>query len=151
VFSQPPLDHCRDVRQLGRPQRLALSDAVPLCQTATAAGRRGVLRDEYRMSLEGGLFAVIRRVRRPHPFYQQVRRVGEHGAHTFSFKIPQVLRPQPEAPTKRRFGEILEKLVDVLRFGSPSKQGDGRRSDHDLILVKVPLRVKPVVPAGPMP
>jgi hypothetical protein len=44
--SQPRLDHCLDVFQLGRPQRLALSDAVTFCRKATAAGRRGVLCDE---------------------------------------------------------------------------------------------------------
>jgi len=44
--SQPPLDHRRDVFQLDWPQRLALSDAVPFRQTAPAARRRGVLRDE---------------------------------------------------------------------------------------------------------
>jgi hypothetical protein len=57
--SQPPLDHRRDVVQLGRPQRLALFDAVPFRQTTSAARRRGVLRDEYRMSLERRLLAVV--------------------------------------------------------------------------------------------
>jgi hypothetical protein len=52
------------VLQLGRPQRLALSDAVPFRQTTPAAGRRGVLRDEYRMSPERRLLAVVSRARR---------------------------------------------------------------------------------------
>jgi hypothetical protein len=37
------------VLQLGRPQRLAFSDAMPFRQTTPAARRCGVLRDEYRM------------------------------------------------------------------------------------------------------
>jgi hypothetical protein len=54
-------DRRRDVLQLGRPQRLALSDAVPFRKTTPAARRRGVLRDEYRMSPERRLLAVVSR------------------------------------------------------------------------------------------
>jgi hypothetical protein len=53
---------------------------------------------KYRMSLEGGLFAVIPRVWRPQPLHQEVGRIGEHGLHTFSFKVSQFSRAQPEAP-----------------------------------------------------
>lgn len=113
--SQPPLDHCRDVLQLGRPQRLALSDAVPFRQTTPAAGRRGVLRDEYRMSLERLGLPSFRGLAAPNRFHQQVVRIGQDRPQAFSFEIPQFLRAQPEPPAERRFGEILEKLVDVLR------------------------------------
>jgi hypothetical protein len=51
------------MRKLGRAQRLAFSDAVPFCETAAAARRRGMLRDEHRMPLERGLLAIIPRVR----------------------------------------------------------------------------------------
>jgi hypothetical protein len=59
-----------------------------------------VLRNEHRMSLERRLFAVIRRVRRGQLFRQEGGRIGEHGVQTFSFKVPQFLRAQPEAPSK---------------------------------------------------
>jgi hypothetical protein len=54
------------------------------------------------------------------------------------------LRAQPEPPAERRFGEILEKLIDVLRCRSPSEQCDARRPDHYLILAEFPLKLKPV-------
>jgi hypothetical protein len=52
------------------------------------------------------------------------------------------LRAQPKPPAERRFGKILEKLVDVLRRRSPSEQGDGRFADHDLNLAEFPLKLK---------
>jgi hypothetical protein len=59
-----------------------------------------VLGNEHRMSLERRLFAVIPRVRSGQPFRQEGGRIGAHGAQTFSFKVPQFLRAQPEAPSK---------------------------------------------------
>jgi hypothetical protein len=41
---------------------------VPFRKTAPAASRSGMLRDEHRMSLEGRLLAVVRRITRAQSF-----------------------------------------------------------------------------------
>jgi hypothetical protein len=98
---QPPLDDRRHVRQLDRAQRLAFSDPVPFCKTAAAARRRGVLRDEHRMTSEGGLFAVLSRLRYAQSLRHDFGRIGENGMQALSLKVSQFLRAQPEAPTER--------------------------------------------------
>jgi hypothetical protein len=49
LISQPLRDNRPHVQQLGRAQRRAFSHAVPFRETAAAARRHGVLRDEHRM------------------------------------------------------------------------------------------------------
>lgn len=106
-------------------QRLAFSDAVPFCETAAAARRRSMLGDEHRMPFEGGLFAVVSRVRCAQPLSHQFGRIGENGMQALPLNVSQFLRAQLEAPTERRSCEIEEKLIDVLRGGPPSEQRHG--------------------------
>jgi hypothetical protein len=136
------------VFQLDRPQRLALSDAVPFCQIATAAGRRGVLRDEYRMSLERRLLAVVfeglprlvvspggrlhRRERRSNLFFQDTSTpagAAENADGTVTWRDP------------RKAGRCPSLKVSV-------EQCNGRCADHDIILAKFPLKLKPVALPG---
>jgi hypothetical protein len=74
-----------------------------------------MLSDEYRMSLERRLLAVVRRACRYQAFRQKVGGFCEYGVQTLQFEVPQFGRTQPETPTKRRFGQVREKLIDILR------------------------------------
>ncbi len=58
---EPPFDDRHDIVDLLGLKRAALGDAVPFGQAAAAAGGRGVLGHEDRMSTHGSLLAVILR------------------------------------------------------------------------------------------
>ncbi len=59
---QPPLQHGEDARLVRRLQRAPLGDAVPLGETAAAAGGGRVLGDEHGMPAVGRLLAVVARI-----------------------------------------------------------------------------------------
>jgi hypothetical protein len=103
-----------------------------------------MLSDEDRMSLERRLLAVVRWACRGQALREEVGSFCEYGLQTLNFEVSQFRPTEPETPAKRRFGQVQEKLVDVLRGLPPSEQGKGRCADHDLILPKRVLKVKPV-------
>jgi hypothetical protein len=73
--------------------------------------------------------------------------MAEDGIESFPFEVSQLLRAEPEAPSKWRSRELLENLVYVLRGRCPpSKQGDRRRADYNFILREIPLQPKSVIP-----
>jgi hypothetical protein len=79
------------VRQFGPTQPLAFLDAVPFGETAAAASRGGMLRNEHRMPFEGCLFAIISRVCGAQPVCNQFGRIGENSMQASSLKVPQFL------------------------------------------------------------
>jgi hypothetical protein len=107
-----------------------------------------MLGDEHRMPFEGGLFAVVSRIRCGQPFRYQFGRIGENGMQALPLNVSQFLRAQLEAPTEGRTCEIVEKLIDVLRGGPPLEQRHGRRPNHDLVLPEFLLQLTSV-PAPP--
>jgi hypothetical protein len=83
-------------------QWAALGDAMPLCETAAAARRRGVLRNEDGMSAIRRLLAVVSRLGRRKPPRHEIRRMDENGRHSPRGEISALLVAEPKAPTKRR-------------------------------------------------
>ena len=100
------------------------------------------------MPFEGGLIAVISRVRCAQPFRYQLGRIGENGMQALPLNVSQFLRAKLEPPTEGRFCKIDEKLIDVLRGRPPLEQRHGRRPDHDLVLPEFLLQLTSV-PAPP--
>jgi len=83
-------------------QWAALRYAMPFCETAAAARRRGVLRNENRMSAIRRLLAVVSRLGRRKPLRHQIRRMGENRRRSLRGEVGALLVAEPKAPTKRR-------------------------------------------------
>jgi hypothetical protein len=94
-------------------QWAALGDAMPLCETAAAARRRGVLRNENRMSAIRRLLPVVSRLGRRKPLRHQTRRMSENRRNAFCREISALGVAEPKPPTKRRALQCREDRVQI--------------------------------------
>ena len=102
LLVQPSPDRIDDVLPLRFIQRFPRLDAVPFRETAPAARRRRMLRDENRVAAKRRLLAVVRRGLRREPLVDQFARVPGHFGQALLVQISQLARAEPEAPAKRR-------------------------------------------------
>ena len=82
------VDHADDIMLLLHSQLHALGNIMPFCQTAPAAGRRGMLGDKYRVTAHGRLFTVVGGVRGRKALFDKIRGVPINGFGAF---VPAVL------------------------------------------------------------
>jgi len=81
---EPSFDHAQNVAFFVFAQLTAFRNAVPLLQTATAAGRGCVLRDEDRVVALRRLPPVVRRVRRRQPLLDKTGGVFQDCLQAFA-------------------------------------------------------------------
>ena len=112
-LSAEPSFECRDdVALLGVGQGLAPRNLVPFRETAAAAGRGGVLRDEYRMTAEGRLLAVVARRGRRESASNELFRLDENPLESTLLDVVSLRGAEAETAPKRRVGEGSEEFVE---------------------------------------
>src|SRR4051812_4106053 len=97
---------------LGR-QRMPLRDAVRLLQTAAAAGRGRVLRDEYGVIAPRRLPAVVARLSRREPLVDEARRLLHHALDPPCFEVRALAAGEPELAAEARRRQPAKDLIDV--------------------------------------
>ena len=109
---KPPRDCGDDMRLLFGCEGMPGLDLVPLRQTTSAAGRCGVLGDEYRVSAHRRLFAVVARRRGRESPHDELPRVIQHQSRPLRDEIRALLRSQHEPLTKAR---SRQRSKDVIK------------------------------------
>ena len=85
---------------------------MPFRQTAAAAGRRRVLRNEHRMTAKGRLLAIVARRRWRESPRNQLLGLDEHPLQATRLQIASLGGAEVETPPKRRIGEGSKELVE---------------------------------------
>lgn len=112
-MQQPALDDSYDVINFVFAEPSAFRDLVPFLQATPAAGGRGVLGDKGRVVLQRGLAAVIGRLGRGEPGFDELAGVSENDIQPFLLEVCRLPSAQPEPAAKFRFAQRCEEFVDV--------------------------------------
>jgi hypothetical protein len=92
---------------------------MPFLQTATAAGRGRVLRDENRMVALRRLPPIVRRIRWRQPPGDKTGGVFQYCLHAFAEQVIEFSGFEPELSVEWRLIQSLKKLVEVSHSSFP--------------------------------
>lgn len=90
-----------------------MRDAVPFFQASSAATRCSVLSNEYRVSPEWGLFAVIGDDGGYQAFADEILSMCHDDVQPFATQSGQLFASQVETAAKGRFVQGVEQLVQI--------------------------------------
>jgi len=122
---QPALDRTEDVIDLLVQERPGRGDVVPLGQTTTAAGGRGVLGDEDRMAPHGSLAAVIGGLGRGQTLADEAATVFHDHRERLLLQIGSFSRAKAKAAAEPAPRQSRKQIVQVAHRSS---HGGNRRS-----------------------
>jgi hypothetical protein len=108
-------DYGKNVNLLFSVEGAALLDAMPLLQTAAAAGRGGVLSDEDWMVAHRRLLAVVCGLRWCKTLSDKIFGVLEDGFETFSLKVIELYFSQTKATPEVGFLQRMKQRVQVAK------------------------------------
>ena len=112
----PTHDRCDYMLLFFMRKLAACFDVVPFRETAAAARSGGVLSNEYRVSAERRLLAVVAWRGRCQALRDKITCMREDNCGSFVVDIREFLWTEGKAPAKTRFGESSEQIVEVLHY-----------------------------------
>ena len=119
VAQQPVLQDLDGVTDLLVRQRAVFGDSVPFGQATAAAGGRGVLGDEDRMTPHGGLPAVVAGRGRGQPIDDELPAVIQNHRQRLLLEIGPLLGSQSKTAAELASAKGREKVVEVAHGLSP--------------------------------
>lgn len=114
LAAEPPFDRGENLTDVPLRQWFTRRDSVPLLQTSTAAGRRGMLGHENGVAAEGGLLSVVHRLRSRQPLNDELFCMLKDYGQTFLLQVKLIGISKSESPPEFGFCESREEVVEIV-------------------------------------